>query len=45
MVNGRAAFEDALARNGFASPERLAFINQSGCTNIVMLGVCSLYKS
>ncbi len=37
--DGRLAFENALARIGFAGPERQAFINQSGCTNIALLGL------
>jgi hypothetical protein len=35
----RVALEDALAHIGFAGPEHQAFINQSGCTNIAMLGL------
>jgi len=37
--DGRLAFENALARIGFAGPERQAFISQSGCTNIALLGL------
>jgi hypothetical protein len=37
--DGRAAFKNALARIGFADTERQAFIVQSGCTNVAMLGL------
>jgi hypothetical protein len=37
--DGRAAFADTLACTGFSTQERNAFINQSGCTNIAMLGL------
>jgi hypothetical protein len=35
----RIAFEDALGRIGFATVEHNAFILESGCTNIAMLGI------
>jgi hypothetical protein len=39
MDIAQIAFEDALGCIGFAVPERDAFIRESGCTNIAMIGI------